>query len=302
MKITIEGKSSGRGLSYWTQFLRDPCMRKIRLAGELDEATESSDALQRGVVFHKLAELYHTGQLTMDRLADGFDFVKPDGSTYEIGPKALSEAMTLATHWFTGVAPNGLGEVLGAEVKFPAPDGPARAALNAILPHLDEGFTGAADLVTRIRSMSEAALVADAFSQMGAPLPMDLDPGIWLWDFKTVTDVSSAFRYESGYQEINYPWLFSLDNPDLRPEIRGFIYLVISIGRKRVPEPSIEVVVHPFPNEEKISAMIRRLNAAKRVKDALMVDEDAPNRDACAPKYANYPWCPFLTNGQCNGY
>jgi hypothetical protein len=277
-------------------------MRRIKLAEENEGSEESSDALMRGTIFHKLAELYHAGKLTHDQVGGGLDFVTDDGSPHPgATAHAAAEALTLATYWITGMRPQGLGRVIATEVKFPVTEG-GIAGVKTALPFLDDSFTGAADIVTEIGSMTEAAEIAESFTQFGAPLPMDLSPGIWLWDFKTVTDLSMSYKFESGYQEINYPWMFALDNPELASRVRGFVYIAIATGRKRVMEPSMDVILHPFPTADKINAMLRRLSAAKRVRDALLIDDDLPNRDACAPKYPKSPWCPFLTNGQCPGY
>ena len=302
MKIVLNSKGSGRGLSHWGKFLKDPCMRRIRLSEENEQEGESSDTLMRGSIFHKLAELYHKRELNSDDLASGLDFVTETGETHPGATgKAISEAIQLMTYWVTGCPPDGLGKVIGTEVKFPVSEN-GIAAVKTALPFLDDDFTGAADIVTEIRSMAESANVGEMFTQFGAPLKMELDPGIWLWDFKTLTDLSMSYKFESGYQEINYPWMFALDNPDLRDKIRGIAYIGIATGRKRVMEPSIDVIIHPFPHDQKIEAMLRRINAAKRVRDALLIDPDMPNREACAPRYPNGSWCPHLESGQCDGY
>lgn len=299
MRIVIQSKGgSGRGLSYWTQFLREPCPRRISLNAITNGGDFLGEGAWRGVLFHALMESYFTGKLDAGALEGGIDFVDENGQpARQATPKTIFEALVLTRWLVERFGRRDLGTVLGAELSYPSgEDSPVRAALEVALGHRD--FTGQSDLVTHIETDTQWAHIDGVFRNAGVPLTLPRRGRI-MWDFKTTTDLGNAHKYEYGWQEIAYPWLHFLETGE---KIDAFVYFVIAIGRRRVPEPSAEVVVVDPPDDEKIAALIRFLAVCKRARDAIQVDPMAVNRNVCAPKYHNDPWCNHLTEGRCNGY
>jgi hypothetical protein len=257
---------------------------------------DSNDGSDRGVLFHAFMEMYYGDKSRADFDPSEVVFV-PDTTGPARNGDARSQANILASWWMRNFGRRALGDIIAVEKKINRETAGVSEKLIAALGH-DE-FSGQLDIVTRLKDLGDCNNFAAAFEAAGFPLSFDLSPGKYVIDFKSATDGGKGYKYEYGYQEIAYPWLECLESGEWPV---GTIYLVVAIGRKKNPTPTIDVIHHGAPTDRHVEALIAHLTACRQAREIVSANPNRVNRHRCKPLFDNYPWCHHLSEGRCPGY
>ena len=310
MLIKLPQGGSGAGLSYWGQFDRTHCPKRITLNEQVIRENPQllvghggSDGSDRGLLFHAMAEHYHAGKNVDPRTV----VFEPSDRGPAANATAYAEATSLFDWWTRNVPRQIFGEVIATE--WGVSSIPHSENYNALFAGEIEAlfpggkFSTRLDMVTDLETRQVDNLI-HWLTDVGCPVdPELLRPGTWVIDWKTGTDIGNAIKYASSWQEIAYPWSYKTVTGD---EPVGFLFVYIAVGRKKIIEPKIEVIVHPYPSEPQIRSLFGYLSRCMSIRDVSMADPMQANRLCCPPgqfdkAQAEY-YCPHWRARHCPGF
>ena len=268
---------SGTGVSHYMSGAS--CPRKCRLDKEVEKSDFGSEKTIRrdaGIIFHKLAELYH-GQTGAEELKAVIEY----DDAPSLNP-ALSEAQRMfiaykkcrdRKHW---------GKVLGVEVPIPGEEATeeTKARLKEVMGV--EPFTALIDMVVEVQEENVAAICRRT--------GLDLTPGVYLFDHKTKGRMDSnmhivhgqslqAAAYQMGYEAMT----------GVKPN--GMIFSIV-VAHKVMAAKSFASFVADYPPEHVQEGVRGFLNGAKA-----LAGSDFPNWSAC---FNRFGICQHLTSGACD--
>jgi len=257
------GGGSPHGLSYWLSFLG--CRRKKNLEEGFYDPTKS--AANVGTLFHKMLELYYSGDL------------KNVALEYQEGPEDpdWQETLRLFEEYRSRFPAGEFGKVIGCEYTIEA----EKEEIFGI-PKL----TGRIDMVVRITEDAIKTL------QKSRPGMGELEPGVYLLDTKTKGKKSAhlPLMMESSLQFTAYQMIWNHLNPTT--PCKGMIANVVIRHKRLVDSSFMSILVGP-PTDVQKEVVKSTLALCKKIKTE--IGEDFVNTTQCF----QFGVCPFLENGMC---
>lgn len=263
--IPSAGMSGGspRGLSYWLSFLG--CRRKKNLEEGYYDATKS--AANVGTLFHKMLELYYSGELENTVLEYQEGAEDPD----------WQETLRLFKEYRTRFPADEFGNVVGCETP---------------IEQTYSGLFGVAPVSGRIDMVVDVTEEAIETLKKSRPGMGELEPGIYLLDTKTKGKKSAhlPMQMESSLQFSAYQMMWNEAHPDT--PCKGMIANVVIRHKRLVDSSFMSILVGP-PTEVQKEVVRSTLKLCEQIKD--QIGEDFCNTTQCF----QFGICPFLQNGMC---
>jgi len=176
IKEIIQGGGSGTGMSHYLKRAECPLKQIHNEQAKADGDYGITENMAVGSIFHKIAELYHTGDDTsrVPNIVDG-ELVLSSWAT---------EARRLFDFYASYTPVNGWGRVVSAE-----------ELMETTVPGTDIPLTGRTDLLTEVEPGSELATIYNG-------------PGEYILDYKTHKQKPQdvAVRDQMSLQYVNYMW------------------------------------------------------------------------------------------------
>lgn len=309
VQFDFKSGGSGRGVSYYK--VGALCPRRTRLQQEEKEEKgklerdagipEDTFKADKGTVFHKLAEVWHTGKEPGTLLVDDIGY-----------EPAIAEGQRLFSTYKQYFPPDFWGEVLGAETHLPGScdDNCPSAEMDnktacrcsrfdreqILLNLFGVTFTLRIDLIV---NLTEADCKRIGSKTM---IPAsDLVPGVYLLDHKTAdkVDNNAEMKYNFETQFPAYLMAFNQVFPEM--QVKGMLVnrvvahkpMRIADEGPRKPKSFWQYLV-PFPSETECTGIGSWLQSTES-----LIQTDWPNRAACFMLDFGRP-CRFLENGKCD--
>lgn len=269
----LNSESSGRGISYYTKGVI--CPKFVQLGqkyGDVQDTRENDTSkLDIGLIFHKLQELYHSGELGTLTIEDR------DVNT----TLAIQAGLKLFLFYRAHFDPNFWGVPYAVEQAYK--DVGAMWGVKE--------FTFRPDLVVRV-SIEDSVRISARYPHI------IMDPGLWIIDWKTASakDVRAKEKYENSVQFAAYCATLQSLLPD--EDIRGL--LAVRVINHKEPtlfdkynEPhSVQPFAVRAPDAQRIEEVRSWLQWAEKE-----IATGEPRLHNCVT-YTGI--CPFLQQGLCD--
>lgn len=268
LALAANSGGSGLGMSHYSQASR--CGRKARLSAERNAhfaAQEPSLPSTKnhfviGSVYHRLHELARIEHHHVLDYSEQFANLN------------VAEGVRLYKGWLRHHGRDLYGETLAVE------------------QHLEDAETFAPATVTAAIDM--VARLDEAACERLRRWDLDLQPGVYLCDWKTADGPSDGAQYVGGLQALWYPYIWEKYNPDLRP-----LGTIFDVTMKRSRRKDRTVLADDFqkfyvPYGMESIETLRGLVA----QGYRNIQEDIPNRSECTSWRGET--CPFRANGACD--
>lgn len=274
MKLVIEGKGSGSGLSMYKKIRR--CPRRYRLDKEIEN--DASDIvipanLRIGTYVHSLLEMYYK-----NGFFDPMTIEVEAPPAYDIGTyeEDWLEAIRLFLHYAAQFPHTEFGEVVGTEFQ-PTSDG---FSVGDLSTYMGVPYTVKLDMAVRLGEQECERLKETRL--------MDTEPGVYILDHKTeerrLGIIVDKFMNELQFVGYNLAWNLAHPNDIAKGTIVNVIF--------KTKTPGFQTIVVPPPDEDQISSLKRFVT-----KSAEMKDSDEPNAEDC---FSYFKMCPHLMFNRCN--
>ncbi len=262
--VKQEGGGSGFGISHYG----NKCPRAARLNKEFP--SPSGFEAKCGTVFHKLMELYYTGELNKMPLP-------MEDMPNEEDP--VQEALRIFAVYRQYFAPSEW-DTLHAEYKLPLDNDPGCAGRIGGVVGI-EPFTARIDLVAKFSAQQAAD-----FSRKNA---RDVSPGIYIVDHKLrfKRDSHALLKWGLNIQLVAYVMAYEAATGE---KVQGYI-INQPIAHKRLQRDSFERFVYPAPDD----------TARRAIRDYLMWKKDLLESDVCNLEVCGeFRGCHHYLTGRCN--
>lgn len=264
-----QSRGSGRGTSYYETAAL--CPRRAQL-NEQQPESDSGPSAERGVVTHKLVELYHKGEALPELIL----------SYTDAAGEPTREGMRLFAGYRQRYTMSEFGKVLGCEVLLPPGGLEATSEDTAkMLECFGVPYTCRLDSVVE---PDDAALAS-----LSNKLNMPLEKGVYIFDLKTKdrkdTNLHISMRFRPQF--VGNQLLWNLFNPE-KPS-KGMIANVIVAHRKLIDESFCLIYVPPPSEEETLVFKTWLQNAA------VLARTNMANLARCHI----FGTCPHLLSGAC---
>lgn len=271
--VQIEEGGSGAGITHWMAVFG--CARKVFLK-KRHRVTTGSIATRTGTGYHGYQQCYHEQQIR------GLDtklvrFRQSNSRPWDPGEVALAAAERLFRNYRTKYPPDMFGKVLYTE-KFlevkDAPWLPEKMRITARLDMVVEATRKSAKLLFELTDLK-------------------LEPGIYVIDFKTLSNARWLPQYKLAVQLGFYQLIWNLDKR--RRSAKNGLIVPVAIKDKNESRPYRFVhIPPPTRNTERIV-----YNALLQARDAMSVPIPKCNPNHC---YDFGEECVFYATGRCKRY
>jgi len=276
--------SSGRGISFWSKAAT--CGRKANLdeaAGPREARQEAMDddpdALMVGTYYHLLHEFRAKGAL------DGLVWDQTDQAWTPSFTEAVRLYRAYVGHWGDPGQRYG-GRIIGTEVPIPATD----VGKGRIREMFGDDVTG------RVDAILEVIDPAVALENTG----LELQPGVYLLDFKSLKAHSEQHRWSYAYslQAATYLEIYNLEHPEA-PAL-GMIFDCIMKAKHIKKEVDAKTGRSSYQAYLQLPAQ----NDKKVIEALVTIGKRNVNEDIANPSQCLSSWTPcyWFKSGKCQRF